>query len=153
MTESQEVQEILTRKTGDCPINWELLYPKRHHDVHPEPGSRDNPDEDTVNGLVKFMQFKGRYILTPVKSGLMVIDQKRAHERILYEQNLIILRSHAGVVEQTLFPETIELNASDFVIFTEIKEEVNRLGFDIREFGKKFDCHPWHSRDCQKFRS
>ncbi len=114
------------------PDNWELLYPKRHHDVHPEPGSRDNPDEDTVNGLVKFMQFKGRYILTPVKSGLMVIDQKRAHERILYEQNLIILRSHAGVVEQTLFPEVIELNASDFVIFTEIKEEVNRLGFDIR---------------------
>ncbi len=83
------------------------------------------------------MQFKGKYILTPVKSGLMIIDQKRAHERILYEHNLDIFAKRHGVVQQTLFPETIELNASDFVTFTEIKEEVNKLGFDIREFGNQ----------------
>ncbi len=117
------------------PENWETLYPDRQNIRNGNAGSREIP-ADPLNGQVKFLQFKGRYIFTPVKSGLMLIDQKRAHERILYEQNMGILKNHASITQQTLFPEVIELNAPDFVTFTEIKEEVNRLGFDIREFGK-----------------
>jgi len=116
--------------------NWQMLYGRRE-DTFPlkEDGEEEHSPNDPVNGQIRFMQFKNRYILTPVKSGLMLIDQKRAHERILYENNLEILRSRKGVIQQTLFPETFELNASDFVTFTEIREEVNKLGFDIREFG------------------
>ncbi len=119
------------------PENWDMLYRNLRDTGETRGKETGSPkdDEENSNGLVRFMQFKGRYILTPVKSGLMIIDQKRAHERILYEQNLEILHHRQGVAQQTLFPETIELNTPDFVTFTEIKEEVNRLGFDIREFG------------------
>jgi len=83
----------------------------------------------------KFLQVKNRFIVTAVKSGLMVIDQKRAHERILYEENLQSLSKDSFTGQQTLFPETIELNHADYVTFLGILESVNRLGFDIRDLG------------------
>ncbi len=83
----------------------------------------------------KFLQIKNRYILTAVKSGLMIIDQKRAHERILYEENLQSLSMDAFIGQQTLFPETIELNHADYITFMGIIDDINRLGFDIRDLG------------------
>lgn len=83
----------------------------------------------------KFLQLKNRFILTAVKSGLMVIDQKRAHERILYEENLRSLSKDVFTGQQTLFPETIELNHADYVTFIGIIDTVNCLGFDIRDLG------------------
>jgi len=83
----------------------------------------------------KFLQVKNRFILAAVKSGLMIIDQKRAHERILYEENLKSLASDAFAGQQTLFPETIELNHADYVTIKGILDNINRLGFDIRDLG------------------
>jgi DNA mismatch repair protein MutL len=83
----------------------------------------------------KFLQLKNRYILTAVKSGLMIIDQKRAHERVLYEENLRSLSKDAYMGQQSLFPETVELNHSDYVTLMEIIGEINLLGFDIRDLG------------------
>ena len=83
----------------------------------------------------KFLQIKNRFILTAVKSGLMIIDQKRAHERILFEENLRSLSTDAFAGQQTLFPETIELNHADYVTFLSIIDSINHLGFDIRDLG------------------
>ncbi|MCB8994076.1 MAG: DNA mismatch repair endonuclease MutL [Bacteroidales bacterium] len=94
--------------------------------------SETNPDRNEGS---KFLQLKNRYILTAVKSGIMIIDQKRAHERILYEENLNSLAKDAFTGQQTLFPETIELNHADYVTFISIIENVNRLGFDVRDLG------------------
>ena len=58
----------------------------------------------------RFFQLKNRYILTSVKSGLMVIDQKRAHERILYENYLLSLSMGPTSSQQELFPQSIELS-------------------------------------------
>ena len=94
--------------------------------------------EETNQPIVegkKFMQLKNRYILTAVKSGLMIIDQKRAHERILYEEHLNSLENEFFAGQQTLFPETIELNHADYVTFLGIIDSVNHLGFDIRDLG------------------
>lgn len=82
------------------------------------------------------IQFKNRYILTPVKSGLMIIDQKRAHERILYEKLIHVIESNEVASQQQLFPETFELNASDASILETILPDLRSLGFDIRLFGK-----------------
>jgi DNA mismatch repair protein MutL len=112
--------------------NWDIMYRQRDAETRTTDEEKDRED---FTEYLRFMQFKGKYILSPVKSGLMVIDQKRAHERIIYEQNLLSLRNNKAVAQQTLFPETIELNPSDFVTFTEIIEDINKLGFDIREFG------------------
>jgi DNA mismatch repair protein MutL len=84
----------------------------------------------------KTLQLKQKYILTPVKSGLMVIDQKRAHERILFEKFMEVLKSDSVASQQLLFPQTIELNPADSAILLNILPELLSLGFDIREFGK-----------------
>jgi DNA mismatch repair protein MutL len=84
----------------------------------------------------KTLQLKQKYILTPVKSGLMIIDQKRAHERILFEKFMEVLKSDSVASQQLLFPQTIELNPADAAILQNILPELLSLGFDIRDFGK-----------------
>ena len=77
--------------------------------------------EDTSSGR-SFMQFKNKYVLMPVKSGLMVIDQKRAHQRILFEQYLNMIESNAVASQQLLFPQTLELDAADSALLIGILE-------------------------------
>jgi DNA mismatch repair protein MutL len=89
------------------------------------------PVEHTRN----FVILKNKYILTPVKSGLMVIHQRGAHQRILFEQFVEMLQRHEGVCHQLLFPQTIETNPADTALLTEMLKELNALGFDIRPFG------------------
>lgn len=116
--------------------NWEKLYTgTKDQDKTMSNTAVDDLIPDT--GTMKFLQVKNRYILTSVKSGLLIIDQKRAHERILFEQNLRTDGSPSFIAQQNLYPETIELNASDYVTFMEIMEEVNQLGFDIRDLGNQ----------------
>jgi DNA mismatch repair protein MutL len=82
-----------------------------------------------------FIILKNRFILTPVKSGLMIIDQRRAHQRILYEQFMQIIVNHEGASQQLLFPQTIEMNSADSALMRSILDDLNYIGFDIREFG------------------
>ena len=84
---------------------------------------------------VLFLKVKNKYIFCKVKSGLMVIDQKRAHERILYEHYLYSLRNELGNVQKELYPQTIEVESSDYVLIEKILDDLNRLGFDIRKRG------------------
>lgn len=95
------------------------------------------PSKDISKTNSNLFQLRNKYIITPIISGLMVIDQRRAHERILFEKINLSLNNNQGIAQQTLFPETIELNASDFTLLQVIIEDVRALGFDIREFGKK----------------
>ncbi len=122
------------------PANWQTLYkglesdsglPKELPDE--EQGQFRIEEQQTLKSSV---QFKNKYILTPVKSGLMVIDQKRAHERILYERLMQVLENNEVASQQQLFPETFELNASDATLLASILPDLKALGFDIREFGK-----------------
>lgn len=124
--------------------NWEDLYSGTQLKLKPENQEPELPTEsdslysasaEQFSGK-KVMQLKQRYILTPVKSGLMVIDQKRAHERILYEQFMEVLKSDSVASQQQLFPQTIELNPADAAILRNILKDLLSLGFDIREFGK-----------------
>ncbi|MFT5749363.1 MAG: DNA mismatch repair protein MutL [Ancylomarina sp.] len=65
------------------------------------------------------------------------MDQRKAHERILFEKFRNSVQNNQGIAQQTLFPQTIEFNASDYTLLQVIIEDVRALGFDIREFGKK----------------
>lgn len=79
-----------------------------------------------------FMQVKNRYILSPVKSGIMIIDQRRAHERILYENFMRIIDNNLDVSQRQLFPAKLELSADDAEILSVLIDDLKRLGFDIR---------------------
>ena len=80
-------------------------------------------------------QWHGRYILCPIKSGMLVLDQRAAHERVLYEKYLQRLEQGAGSSQQQLFPVTVELSPSDAQMLRELLPAVNALGFDIQPFG------------------
>jgi DNA mismatch repair protein MutL len=82
------------------------------------------------------MQLHTTYILASVKSGLLLIDQHAAHERILYEKYLQNLKDHTGTSQQLLFPHQIELNAADFELIHLYEAALNALGFVIEDFGK-----------------
>ncbi len=122
---------------------WEDFYQGAQLKIKPQDEDADEQDHDDLYAQTreqysgkKVMQLKQRYILTPVKSGLMVIDQKRAHERILFEQFMEVLKSESVASQQQLFPQTIELNPADAELLNSILEDLLSLGFDIREFGK-----------------
>ena len=83
-----------------------------------------------------FFQLHNRLIISPIKSGFMLIDQQAAHERILYERFIIQLDNHQGASQQSLFPQTVTLNAGDFELVKELLPDIQALGFQIREFGK-----------------
>lgn len=82
-------------------------------------------------------QYKGKYIMTAVKSGLMIIDQHRAHVRILFEQYQKRLIAHKMHSQKVLFPQAIELTAQEIVTLTQIKEDVSIMGFELTSLGGK----------------
>lgn len=82
-------------------------------------------------------QVHASYIISQVKNGLMLIDQRAAHERILYEQNKNALARQENLVQKALFPETIELGVAQAEIFKSVLDKLNQLGFAIEEFGKQ----------------
>jgi DNA mismatch repair protein MutL len=81
-------------------------------------------------------QLHNQYILTPIKSGFIVIDQQAAHERVLYEKYLAQLHGKKHHSQQQLFPQTLNLSSSDAAILSEIVSDINNLGFDVQPFGK-----------------
>jgi DNA mismatch repair protein MutL len=89
----------------------------------------------SAEGSNKLMQLHNTYIVSQVRSGLMLIDQQAAHERILFEKFEANLRNHAGASQQLLFPQKIELSPSDFALATELLEEFRAIGFELSNFG------------------
>ncbi len=80
-------------------------------------------------------QFKGRYILTSVKSGLMIIDQQRAHIRILYDKYLNQITNRRGAVQGVLFPDIVQFPPSEAVVLQEYMEDLSFLGFELTDLG------------------
>lgn len=80
-------------------------------------------------------QYKGRYIMTAVKSGLMIIDQHRAHIRVLYDEFRRQISDKSGASQKLLFPEMIQLSPSDSVILQKILPEMANLGFELSDLG------------------
>jgi len=111
--------------------NWEKLYSTLEKE-------NENPDqfEKIIESQRKFFQIKKKYIVCPVKSGLMLIDQKRAHERVLYEHFMEGLSNNQAVSQVDMFPITTELNPSDIYILKEIAGELELLGFNFQLSGK-----------------
>ena len=80
-------------------------------------------------------QYKGQYILTAVQSGLMIVDQRRAHIRILYERYMKQMQEQGAATQGLLFPELLELSPSDAALLIGILDDVRALGFDVTPLG------------------
>lgn len=129
------------RTPRQVPITgWEKLY-----DTGIEKSSiRASNDTDGLSQIEteegqpsrSFMQLRQKFVVTKIKSGLLLIDQQAAHERILFERFLERIENRKGHSQQQLFPQTVNLSASDAELLNELMAEFTALGFDIGPFGQ-----------------
>ncbi len=107
--------------------------------------SKANPDKEETKGLLPreelestgtTFQVELNYIVAQTSSGMLIIDQQCAHERVLYERYLRQLKLAQGPSQQCLFPPTINLGPGDFSLVLGIMPELHSLGFMVSEFGK-----------------
>jgi DNA mismatch repair protein MutL len=98
--------------------------------------NQDEPSLPVAKTSDSFFQLHGRYILCSVKSGLMIIDQQLAHERVLYEKYLQQMKGTPGASQQSLFPQSITLSAADYTLLMEMNLELAAMGFRLEIFGK-----------------
>jgi len=84
----------------------------------------------------QLVQLHNQYILRQVKTGLMIIHQQAAHERVLFEKFMDRLNRNVGDSQQSLFPQTITFSAGDFTMLMEMEREIKALGFRFEPFGK-----------------
>ena len=89
----------------------------------------------SIDTGIEHLQIKGRYILTSVKSGLMIIDQHRAHVRILFDRYMSHIQDKKGVSQRLLFPEMIQLSPAQGAELLSVQEDFEALGFDISDMG------------------
>ena len=143
---SRSSQEYIKRE-----MPWETLYadikPAKEELLEPETSPEilsitpSAPAEETeiksaINEeLIPMSQYKGMYILLPVKSGLMWIHQRRAHIRVLYDTYRRQLDERRGHVQRVLFPERIDLTVVEGQILENIMEQLAYLGFEISSLG------------------
>jgi DNA mismatch repair protein MutL len=98
-------------------------------------------------------QYKNRYIITSLKSGLVIVDQHRAHVRVLYERYMKNMKKRSAVSQKLIFPEIIDLTAAEKALTVTLSEELRSLGFELEFMGGNSysingvpadisDCHP-----------
>lgn len=83
----------------------------------------------------QYLQYKGRYILSPTENGLLIVDQHRAHVRILYDQYMNQVNTQHTQTQRMLFPMIIELSPSQSAIMQAIESELTEIGFDLSFLG------------------
>lgn len=120
---------------------WEDLYQGARHDegqqtrLFDDNDDMGSPAEIIAEKSPSHYQYKGRLIMTAVKSGLMLIDQHRAHLRILFEEYLEKMRNHKWHSQGMLFPEIIKLSLADGEVMRQILPELSELGFSLTDLG------------------
>jgi DNA mismatch repair protein MutL len=125
--ETYKRDAVIERFEKENLLNWGKLYP----------ATEKKADNHENNYLIqenrrKIFQIRNKYIVCPVKSGLMLIDQKRAHERILFEKYMVTINNSDIIGQSQIFPVPVEFNPVDILILKEIEGELKILGFNLR---------------------
>ena len=124
---------------NSAPRNWQKLFDgiSSHNEVSQEDIIPDvvEPKNPVLGRSLEHFQYKQRYIMTSVHSGLMVIDQHRAHVRILYERFLKNLSERKCAGERRIFPETVKLTPVESSALAASAGEIIAAGFDISDLG------------------
>jgi DNA mismatch repair protein MutL len=131
--------------------NWESLYTDFEKDSTEILGNQSQNEEQQVispdwnsneettvveSDKKTLIQLHAKFILAQLKSGSLIIDQERAHTRILYETYIQNFAKGKGMTQQLLFPETIDFTSADAELINELQTEVKQLGFDFEKMGK-----------------
>lgn len=138
-------EELYSGLDGNAEIRQSKLFEQDDLDVNTTPtdesliissASTASTNESMIEEKSpSHYQYKGSYIMTAVKSGLMIIDQHRAHIRILFEEYLRQLSSHKAHSQKVLFPEVVQFTVSDKLIIDRILPEMAEMGFQLDSLG------------------
>lgn len=117
------------------------------------PGEGEVPEGDNLQGsiwnavmgrdgvaapfdiTVQKFQYKGRYIVLPSANGIMVVNQHRAHVRVLFDQNMQCINSGNRPSQQELFPIVVQFEKADCIVLENLMEDICSLGFDLSNLG------------------
>ena len=114
--------------------DWRLLYGERTDQTGEETSSESRAETpQQIEQKSRYLQLSQSYIVTTVKSGLLVIDQHLAHSRILFEKFLKEMETNTGHSQQELFPQPFTLNANDASLFRELMPELQQVGFSLEQ--------------------
>lgn len=124
---------------------WEQLYEglNNQDSVEREADIFESESETEINTSQSILaekspahyQYKGKYVMTAVKSGLMIIDQHRAHVRVLYERYIEQIQQQTSHSQKVLFPEVLQFPVSDEVILEKLLPEMSKMGFELDNLG------------------
>lgn len=122
--------------------HWETMFEGFKNTQENTITTSDNPHQNALEELKNeavnfiFFQLNQKYIVTAYNKNVLIVDQQRAHERIVYEHYLKTKKETKIASQQLLFPEQIELSANDFTLIKDLNDEFKLLGFDFEVFGK-----------------
>jgi len=123
-----------------APDSWERLYeglaPSGHEEQNIFESGQDRPGNNIAEDKSPaHYQYKGKYIMTAVKSGLMIIDQHRAHVRVLYDGYIRQMQERGCHSQKLLFPEVVQFPPSDVAVLSSIIPEMGKIGFELTDLG------------------
>lgn len=116
------------QREKSAPGDWRLLYGERTDIPHE---SQEHQEE--TKPIAQYLQLNQSFIVTTVKSGLIVIDQHLAHSRVLFEKYLKELEGSKGMSQQELFPQALSLNMNDASVLKEMLPELESIGFVLEQ--------------------
>lgn len=136
--------------------HWEALFEGFKNSPQPiinSPAEEQQVVESINKEAIEFSVFQlySKYIVTTYNQNVLIIDQQRAHERVVYEHYLNAKRENPIATQQLLFPEQIEMSANDFVLTQSLLDDFKLLGFDLAVFGKNSMVVNGTPSDMQEF--
>lgn len=140
LEEEPPVEDDWTMPSAPTQVADEDREPSLPESLSSVPSSSSAPSsmygaEAAIEKGAQHFQYKGRFILTSVKSGLMLIDQHRAHICVLFERYMNQIRERKGVSQGVLFPEIIQLPASEAAVLESIMSDFSAVGFELTPLG------------------
>lgn len=122
--------------TADMADLYALTLSQPSQQTIPFSGEDESPvPQQLTERSPQHYQYKGRYIMTAVKSGLMIIDQHRADVRICYERNLERISKKIASTQRVLFPEVLQFSPSETVMLQRLLPDLTAIGFDVSDLG------------------
>ncbi len=127
-----DLQSSLSLSDTESTLQTNLERAKTYMESIPD--KKEESSDSVAGGNI--WQIHEKYIVSQINSGLVIIDQHVAHERVLYEDALGAFESHPLSAQTLLFPETLDFSVDDYSVLLEILPSLNQLGFRMKEFGK-----------------
>lgn len=119
--------------------DWDKLYDRWNNRQAENKDLFDNGNDENDTATVDcttVMQFKNKYILSPARSGLMIIDQHRAHVKVLFEKYLSSIKATECSTQSLIFPEVLTLDSAQEIVLNEMLNRLGEIGFEIVRMGK-----------------